>query len=542
MGKTISRIVEIRDSLKEMGYETYSNMLRPYIEKSDQKRKYVIGIAGDDLVGKSSVINSVLGKDILPVNVIPSNAGYVIRYGESDKVAKDNGETVPLSELDNMSDEETCIQIEVNSSYLKEGNVEIVEFNGLLNLKSVHDISLMTELYRCDAVALVLSAEHLFSETECRFIENYIQYAGVEHLILIVNKLSMIDKNDVGNVLNYAIKQAELKFPQAELVFIESTISASNGYLGCTAEQLQEKMLSACVSDEKRGMNPAENMLQYIEACLEKDKENLIAELGRTEEERKKHNEQLLRQKAMEEAAIEEALLDFQQRRNLSSGKINEFIKQQFNETSATIIAKFEETDNKVTWYESELNNLWRRSVQAISGKADAYALEIFEEDIAWLNNVIKTKLNMDSVKIGIPDRTLSQEGEFRPYGKYKKYVPIGVGGGVVISFCLFKIVGAVICLGGGALLYAFLGAKEVLQTEDMKRSIESGIGDIFSEVRRVSQKEIEHTYKEVLDAFEKEARSVIVSKYAITEAPDDIGFKDKIERLNTIIKSIKEG
>lgn len=235
-------------------------------------------------------------------------------------------------------------------------------------------------------------------------------------------------------------------------------------------------------------------------------------------------------------------MIDFQQRRNLSSDKIDKYIKQQFDEASATIITKFEEANNKFSWYESELDVIWRKSVQAISKKTDSFALNIFDEDIAWLNNVIKTKLNMEPVKIGIPDHPLPHDKGLHPYGKYKKYVPIGVGGGVIIGFYLFRIVGAVACLGGGILLYAFLGAKEASQSEEIKRSIESGIRDMSSEVRRLSLKEIEHTYNEVLDEFKKETKSIISSKYAVTEVGNDSDIKAKIEKLDNIIKSIKEG
>ena len=201
MSKTISSIVTISDLLKDAGYETYSNVLKSYIKKSDHRGNYVVGFAGDDLVGKSTIINLVLGNNVLPANVIPENVKYSIRYGEDDKIVKDSGEKVPLSELENMSGEEACIQLEINSPYLRDGNIELVEFSNLLSFKKINNISLMTSLYHCDAAVLVMSAEHLFSETECGFIENYIKYVGADHLLLIVNKLSMVNKIEVGNVI-----------------------------------------------------------------------------------------------------------------------------------------------------------------------------------------------------------------------------------------------------------------------------------------------------------------------------------------------------
>ena len=120
-----------------------------------------------------------------------------------------------------MLEQSEKVEIVLDSEFLKENNLSIKEFPGIINKKKISDVKSLLEVYKCDSVVLIISAEHLLSELECLFIEKYIQYVGEEHLLIVINKLDLLDNSDAKNVLEYARKQMNIKFPSVKWIVFE---------------------------------------------------------------------------------------------------------------------------------------------------------------------------------------------------------------------------------------------------------------------------------------------------------------------------------
>src|SRR5699024_998186 len=155
-----------------------------------------------------------------------------------------------------------------------------------------------------------------------------------------------------------------------------------------------------------------------------------------------------------------------------------------------------------------------------------------------WLNDLLNTKLGGSLFEVSISNKGLNSESNMIPYGTYKKYALIGIGGGVVIGYCLFRIVGATIGFGGGLLAYSYLEIKDSAQINEIQRQLTSKIRDISSDTRKISKREIEKIYTEVLAEFQKEATEIIDAKYVIDSSLDNSLEEHKC-RINDLIKKI---
>lgn len=156
---------------------------------------------GDDLVGKSTIINSFLGDEILPTSIIPSLAETTIKYGNERVIYDSNGSIVDENDLLQSIEENDSISVFVNNEFLKNNSLIIKEYHNLLSQSNLSDMAMLEDVYKCDAVVLVMTAEHLLSESECTFIENYIKYVGAKHLLIIVNKLTSVADGEVMRVV-----------------------------------------------------------------------------------------------------------------------------------------------------------------------------------------------------------------------------------------------------------------------------------------------------------------------------------------------------
>ena len=77
-------IRDIQKQLEAAGYKNYSELLEPYAEKTGNVHR--IGVIGDHLSGKSTVINSLLGRNVIPATVVHTECKILVTPAENDSV------------------------------------------------------------------------------------------------------------------------------------------------------------------------------------------------------------------------------------------------------------------------------------------------------------------------------------------------------------------------------------------------------------------------------------------------------------------------
>ena len=529
------KLREISNLLGDCNNKELAGLLVNFIESHSKGGTKTVGFVGDDLVGKSTIINYILGENVLPTTIIPTTPEITIKYGDKYSIYDEQGVMVPDSDLVQLEEISSNVTIVANNSYLKDKSLEFKEFHGLFSKKKLDDISLMIDIYKCDAVVLVMTAEHLLSETETMFISNYIKYGGAKNILLVINKLSLVADSDADNVIDYVEKQIQLKFSEVEWSIFDDTGKYEkilNKYNKTDVKKEFEKLLGPeKINDEYVLLK---GVLEYIKIHeVEKlEKENI--------DEIKNKREKLLQQKELEAMSIESTMLEFQQRQHDSIEEIDTFIKREFDKLSVDINDRFSDAVDKFLWYNSEFEDVWENGITAVASRVDEYVTSRINDDTTWLNSFFHTNLSTEYTNIDIKYKGQANEECGIDYGKYRKYLPIGIAGGVGIGFFLFRIIGAVISIGGGFLAYTYLKLKDIAQSDELKNKINSKIRDISYETRKASNKEITKIYEDILREFKREASEFIEMKYKIN-AVEAGSYKEEISKLTKIIRKIEE-
>ena len=394
----------------------------------------------------------------------------------------------------------------------------------------------MKDLYMCDAAILVISADHMLSEAECLFIENFSKYVDEKRLFVVINKLDLIEPDDITRVFEFASKQMNSRFPNVKWDFLQKDLLPQKQDSGIGVDKLQ-KVIKTWVSEEKEFVNENSlvNIKQYIKHTIELDLCKLKEESSKDAEQRKMDAEQSIQEKKLEKVRLENILLEFEGKCSQSLKDIDCYLCDIFTKMEQSILHKFDLSNDKYTWYKTELQRVWNSDMENIASKVDQYVLEIINKDVEWLNSQSVVCAEADLAIADLLNQTLENDYQGKPYGKMKKYMPLGIGGSVVVGFRLWRIVGASVCLLGGFFFKWKLDCLDEKQNEEIKARISGDIEKISVTSRKISGNEIRKVYLEIKDKYKSNVDDFLDKKYVVMSKTED--FSSKIDDLDQIMR-----
>lgn len=194
---------------------------------------YTILVCGEFKRGKSSLINAILGEDVVPVDVIPETVTYnTIIYGNhSNEAVLKGGQRLKLS--DNELKRQTLERImseaggHIEQLILRRPieairNIAIMDTPGLNDIIDINDECLKRFLSRADAVIYVLASESPFSMSEQSFLRSVKMANPTLPIMVVVNRFDLISL-DQQERIEEAIQRRCRKFlPKQKFYFLSA--------------------------------------------------------------------------------------------------------------------------------------------------------------------------------------------------------------------------------------------------------------------------------------------------------------------------------
>ncbi len=292
------------------------------IENYINTQKFSIGITGVMNAGKSTMLNALLGKEILGTSVIPETANLtIVRYSKIEKAtvrfwnkkewnqieedAKDKTsidlfvkntkkyfkdkiknyilersrlDKVSVNELSKYSsashNSKLCnlvkyIELYTNLEFLKDG-VEIVDTPGLDDPVIQREEITKSYLGKCDMLIHLMNVNQVATATDIEFIINTLLYHNITKMIIILTRVDTVDSNELEEALKYTKesikktlhtinKESKINNILSRLEFIP--VSAKNAMI-CKADKLKAKDLGLIL--EETGITKVENSLKEL--------------------------------------------------------------------------------------------------------------------------------------------------------------------------------------------------------------------------------------------------------------------------------------
>ncbi len=222
--QTVSELTESLTQLKEysedIGLEHTAKSIGETIEKI-AKEHFEVAIVGEFKRGKSTLINALLGQEVLPADVLPATATLNrVTYSEEPYVMVEykNGaeEKVDINKLadyvtklsyESEKTAETVKQATVyyDTAFCK-NNVDIIDTPGLNDDEQMTNVTLSI-LPEIDAAVFVISANSPFSQFEKEFLEKKMLTSDMGRIIFAVNCFGTFSKEDEDRIVETVEKR-----------------------------------------------------------------------------------------------------------------------------------------------------------------------------------------------------------------------------------------------------------------------------------------------------------------------------------------------
>jgi len=194
----------------------YSGQLTGLREKLESQTFNLV-VVGEVKRGKSSVINALIGADLLPVGVVPLTAiATILEYGELPTVRaefQDGTERqVPLealwdfvTEKGNPANAKGVREVHINwpSDWLKSG-VQLVDTPGIGSIYRHNSDVTYGFLPKADAVLFLLSVDQPVGQAEYDFLKKVGEYAG--KIFFLLNKADLLGRDELEESVEFSTR------------------------------------------------------------------------------------------------------------------------------------------------------------------------------------------------------------------------------------------------------------------------------------------------------------------------------------------------
>ncbi len=190
------------------------------LEERLENGSFHVAVVGEFKRGKSTLLNALLGCEVLPSGVRPVTAvGIELRYGRKRPlIVAEGGEVISLTEGSDISDYVTeqgnprnrrkvkRVIVEVESPLLESGLV-LVDTPGMGSVNLHNDAEADRQLAAADGAVLVLSTDSPMTERE-RQLYQFVTDRGIRTFV-VMNKADHHDPGELAEVLSYVEGELE---------------------------------------------------------------------------------------------------------------------------------------------------------------------------------------------------------------------------------------------------------------------------------------------------------------------------------------------
>lgn len=177
--------------------------------------RFNLAVLGQFKRGKSSLMNAIIGRDLLPTGVLPlTSVVTTLCYGPIERllIARRDWtltQELPLSDLadyvterSNPGNEKGVLtaQVEVPLPFLRRG-LHFIDTPGVGSARAANTATTYAFLPEVDAVVFVTSVDAPLSETEESFLRDISQYA--HKIFFVVNKIDLLGEVERSEVLSF---------------------------------------------------------------------------------------------------------------------------------------------------------------------------------------------------------------------------------------------------------------------------------------------------------------------------------------------------
>lgn len=379
-----------------------------YATKSIAKEHFTVAVVGEFSRGKSTLINRIFDRDILPTGTLPTTA-LLTRITYSDKefmtVVSGNGrerKDVPLN-LDSWKglvasnfgekEPEGHVAIGINDSWLGKYGIDILDTPGAGDLEERRARVIENCLLGADAALIAISATKPFSLTEQTFIRHKILSKGTPFFAIALTQLDLVNESERECVIAHIYKKLKaMKVSMPVLVADDSLKGTCGKYENIVGINVLRELVFSWLTHVERRALTDKWMLTNLNRIVDMALTSLLQQkaiLDAKGEER----EQLI---ATRNASLANVHGQWEKLRNemkYRCDKCIEIFNEKASDCGDTITEALQHEagrqPNPKEWLDKEYSYRVKRELSAVSLTLDNLVMRQLSTDVRWLNGIL---------------------------------------------------------------------------------------------------------------------------------------------------------
>lgn len=395
--------------LNEVGFPGLANDMAGLYKLAINKR-FTVAFVGEFSRGKSTMINRILGTDILPAANLPTTAILTrIVYGAKPKMTVCGKDGKKIKEMSvkpeswdgltaaNFGEEEPegSVIVEYPDKWLGEYAIDFIDTPGAGDLEEKRVRVIERSMVNADSAIIAIDANKALSQTEQLFIQQKIMSRGVPFVALAITKLDLVNADERAKVISYIAGKLKLIKISMPIVVADDNIEIPgfdgdknpNVFVG--VDKLKRLVIAWMTNENRRSL--MERWLSINALAIINSARAFLLQQKEIIDAKDIEKEKLIRQRnnALSEVHVKwEALRTEMEAR---CKKCEEIFQKAAQEAGESMIENLQhEADrqpNPKDWLEKEYSYRVKRELSAISLSLDNLVAKRVTTDMHWLNN-----------------------------------------------------------------------------------------------------------------------------------------------------------
>lgn len=492
---------------------------------------FTVAVVGEFSRGKSTLVNKILGGEILPVSNLPTTAMLTkVLYGSSpgiEHVFPDGKkDCLPLESasweklvVDLFGDgPEGVVRVEIPDGWLKKNEIQIIDTPGAGDLSDKRIDTVSDAIIGCDGVLIAVNATMALSLTEKAFIEQHVISKQVPHIMVVLTKLDQVAAKERTSVIDYVRDKLSvwggsipvyipqdasiLDSPEYEaFAGIDKIKGAIEEWTGHSSH-IELKNKSLCIH--------LQGLLNMVRSALAEEKKALKLS---DEEKNKAMKEQKLKVEKLD-LLWEEYRLQMLKRSNTCGEWLRKSADAKKESITERLQFELTHTGNPKVWWTNDLPYRLKQEMSGVArGMTDGFN-QIFARDLKWLNDSMSKQFSS-----GVPVNSsgLSVNGSFdessllidniSDTGKMRMFMRIGAGVGTILGYVLFGPFGTAVSIGGAIASEILMGKNIEKQKETLKGLVAEVVDKTLDRATETCEKRIQEIYDRAVEESEKQEK-----------------------------------
>ncbi|MDP3115088.1 MAG: dynamin family protein [Candidatus Cloacimonadaceae bacterium] len=540
---------------RHLSYNNTAEKIQKY-RQAISDDMFIVTVVGEFNRGKSTLINAIMGCNVIPTSIRPTTATInIIHYSKEPviEIHKTSGEVERIDFTSDAFQDYTAlkafdassvkyVRVGYPISYLKDGTV-LVDTPGVNDINEQRLTITYGYLPNSDAVLFLMNASTPFKSTEKEFLETHVLGNKVKKVFFLINRIDELSDGDVNESITEIKKQLKDVIKTDDFkVYPISSIRALKGIMLHDKELIKASRVESFTSDLKEFLTGPEKVrtkidrlkmqLQELIALLTDDIDFAITQYQLSEK-------QLIT--AVQQLDIEDVLLreHFARliqyvRDNVSTleRNVESSLLKSIQELSENLTYQIERARGDLTEFaERDIPfiikkhlNLWHESTQPkisqYSNSIQQKAISGFTEHFSKkpiISSIIGTVEDASLIEGLIPMNPSANKNDRIKNIKQKSFLIGAASLGILATIATGGIgyPALMAVIGGGSIGQRFLGEKWMneeieKQRSELHRNIPGILQEIYQRYYNGFTQEIQHKFTHFISELDREFQTTM--------------------------------